>query len=102
MKFIKFGYGRGTDHANYEIREGRMTREEGIKMKKKYDHVKPKDLNRWLKYVNMNEHEFDKIADSFRSEKVWKIIDGKWFKMDIDNELREYGNVKSFPSWYKK
>ncbi len=102
MKFIKFGYGRGTDHANYEIREGRMTREEGIKMQKKYDHVKPRDLNRWLKYVNMNEHEFDKIADSFRSEKVWKIIDGKWFKMDIDNEIREYGSVKSFPSWYKK
>ncbi len=102
MKFIKIGYGRGTDHANYEIREGRMTREEGIIMQKKYDHVKPRDLNRWLKYVNMNELEFDKIADSFRSEKVWKIIDGKWYKTDIDNKLCEYGSVKSFPSWYKK
>ena len=55
LKFIKLGYGRGTDHANYEIREGRMTREEGLQMVQRYDHVKPRDLQRWLKYVDMSE-----------------------------------------------
>src|SRR5690606_31682286 len=57
LKFIKLGYGRGTDHANYEIREGRMTRESGIEMVRTYDHVRPRDLQRWLQYVGMTEEE---------------------------------------------
>ena len=40
LKFVKFGYGRGTDHACKDIRAGRMTREQGIEMVRKYDHVK--------------------------------------------------------------
>ena len=87
MKFIKIGYGRGTDHANYEIREGRMSREEGINMKKKYDHVKPSDLDRWLKYVGMSEEEFDKIADTFRDPKVWRIENNEWKKDEIDGSI---------------
>ncbi len=39
-----------------------MTREEGIRMVQKYDHVKPRmDLERWLNYVGMAEGEFDAI-----------------------------------------
>ena len=30
------------------------------------DSVKPRDLERWLKYVGMDEAEFDRIADHFR------------------------------------
>ena len=93
MKFIKFGYGRGTDHANYEIREGRMTREEGILMKKKYDHIKSSDLFRWLDYVGMTENEFDTIADTFRDPKVWRIKNNEWFKDEIDGEIISYGHV---------
>lgn len=74
LKFIKIGYGRATDHACKDIRAGLMTREEGIAMVKKYDHVKPyRDLNRWLKYVGMTEDEFDYICDSFRDPRVWCI-----------------------------
>ena len=36
LKFIKFGYGRATDHASKDIRTGDMTREQGMKMVKKY------------------------------------------------------------------
>ena len=32
LKFVKFGYGRGTDHSCKDIRAGKMTREEGIEM----------------------------------------------------------------------
>ena len=73
LKYIKFGYGRCSDHASKDIRMGYMTREEGIKMVKKYDHVKPKkDLNRWLKYVNMSENEFDTFSETLRDKRVWK------------------------------
>ncbi|OUU23092.1 MAG: histidine biosynthesis family protein [Candidatus Endolissoclinum sp. TMED37] len=83
LKFIKFGYGRATDHASKDIRAGIMSRENGIKMVKKYDHVKPSDLSRWLKYVDMSEEEFDKVCDTFRDPRVWYKGQGVWRKKEI-------------------
>ena len=101
LKFIKLGYGRGTDHTNYEIREGRMTRETGLEMVRKYDHVKPRDLKRWLAYVGMNEDEFDSIADTFRDRRVWRIEDGHWVKQNAWGGESTYGIVKGLPLWAK-
>ena len=87
LKYIKFGYGRGTDHACKDIRSGYMTREEGIEMVKKYDHIRSDDTDVWLNYVGMKSDEFDRIADTFRSEKVWKkSASGVWQKRNIWNE----------------
>lgn len=84
LKYVKFGYGRATDHASKDIRAGLMTREQGIAMVKKYDHVKPRDLQRWFKYVGMSEEEFDRIADTFRDSRVWnKGANGNWVKENI-------------------
>lgn len=84
LKYIKFGYGRCTDHVCKDIRDGLMTREEGIELVKKYDHIKPRDLKRWLQYVDMSEKEFDEIADGFRDKRVWeKLPDGTWVKDNI-------------------
>jgi len=81
LKYIKFGYGRCSDHASKDIRMGYISREEGIKLVKKYDHVKPiKDLKRWLNYVNITEEEFDKHADTFRDERVWHKKNKNWVK----------------------
>jgi N-acetyl sugar amidotransferase len=84
LKYIKFGYGRGTDHACKDIRAGKMTREIGVEMVRKYDHVKSSDLARWLSYVGMTEEEFDRIADTFRDPRVWrKNSKGEWEKDNI-------------------
>jgi N-acetyl sugar amidotransferase len=84
MKYIKFGYGRATDHVCKDIREGKMTREDGIKIVRKMDHIKPNDLERWLTYVGMSEQEFDEIADSFRDSRVWsQDLSGNWAKENI-------------------
>lgn len=92
LKWIKFGYGRCSDHASKDIRMGRITRKKGVEYVKKYDHVKPKkDLYRWLDYVKISEDEFDYIADTFRDENVWSIENNKWYKKDIDGKYREYG-----------
>ena len=94
LKFIKLGYGRGTDHSCKDIRGGLMTREQGIEMVHKYDHVKPlHDLKRWLKYVNMTEEEFDVICDTFRDKRVWRIESGQWVKDTIWGEPAAYGPV---------
>ncbi len=84
LKYIKFGYGRASDHAAKDIRTGYMTRNQGIKMVRKYDHVIPRDLNYWLDYVGMKESEFWKTANSFRSPLVWKKDKkGNWMKDNI-------------------
>ena len=95
LKFVKFGYGRGSDHSCKDIRAGLMTREQGIEMVRKYDHVKPRrDLERWLKYVNMSEDEFDSICDTFRDPRVWRIENGQWIKDNIWGGSSAYGPVK--------
>jgi N-acetyl sugar amidotransferase len=87
MKFVKFGYGRATDHASKDIRTGYMTRDEGVEMVRRYDHVKPRrDLERWLDYVGMSEEEFDAIADSFRDPRVWRQENGEWTKDNLWDE----------------
>jgi len=80
LKYIKFGYGRATDHTCKDIRAGLMSREEAVKLVNHYDSVKPKDLQRWLRYVGMTEPEFDRIADTFRDPRVWHMEAGEWIK----------------------
>jgi N-acetyl sugar amidotransferase len=82
LKYIKFGYGRASDHASKDIRMGYMTREEGIEMVRKYDHVVSSDLYYWLDYVDMKEEEFWRIADSFRGPRWTKNGKGEWILKD--------------------
>lgn len=93
LKFIKFGYGRASDHASKDIRDGLLTRNEGIEMVRKYDHVVSDDVYYWLDYVGMTEIEFWKTADSFRSPKVWKIKNGEWYKHCIWGDEENFGKV---------
>lgn len=93
MKFVKFGYGRASDHASKDIRTGYMNREKGIEMVKKYDSVVSSDLYYWLDYVDMTEDEFWSIADSFRDPRVWWIEDNRWHKDNIWGSSSSYGEV---------
>ncbi len=102
MKWIKFGYGRATDHTSKDVRMGSISRSEGIKEVLNRDHIKSKDLDRWLKYVGWSESDFDICADKFREPSVWWIKGGKWFKHDIDGEERSYGSVNLSPEDQKK
>lgn len=93
LKFIKFGYGRCADHVCKDIRAGLMGREQGRELILHYDHVRPSDLKRWYDYAGVGEDDFDRVADTFRDPRVWKIQDGRWWKRDVDGVMREYGEV---------
>ena len=82
LKYIKFGYGRCTDHASKDIRSHVMTRAQGLALVRQYDHVKSRDIQRWLDYVGMSEAEFDAIADTFRDPRVWWYDKG-WVKQEV-------------------
>ena len=84
LKYIKFGYGRCTDHASKDIRSGVLSRREGLALVNRYDAVKSRDIQRWLSYVGMSEQEFDAIADTFRDPRVWWYDKG-WQRQMLDN-----------------
>ena len=83
LKFIKFGYGRCTDHASKDVRAGLLSRGQALSLIRRYDHVKPRDLQRWFAYAGMKEAEFDAIADTFRDPRVWRRENGEWLKDEI-------------------
>lgn len=83
LKYVKFGYGRASDHVSKDIRTGYLTREQGIALVKKYDHVIPSDLYYWLDYVGMKEDEFWRVANGFRDPRVWRRENGQWVKDNI-------------------
>lgn len=79
MKYLKFGYGRGTDDASSEIRHGRMTREEGIEMVRLYDAARPLRYDTYLRFLGMTESEFEACVDPMRDGDMWKRgADGGW------------------------
>jgi N-acetyl sugar amidotransferase len=94
LKFVKFGYGRASDHASKDIRTGYITREQGIEMVRRYDHVVSQDLYHWLEYVDMSEGEFWEIADRYRDTRVWRVEDGQWVKDNIWGGSSPYGFVR--------
>ena len=83
LKYIKFGYGRCTDHACKDIRAGLLTRAQAMDLVRRYDHVKPRDLTRWLDYVGWTEEQFDRLADTFRDPRVWRRESGQWVKDNL-------------------
>lgn len=81
MTFIKFGIGRATYDASQEIRNGKITREEGIKLVKKYDSEFPqKYFNEMLEYMDISEKYFWEIVNLARSPHLWKYKDGEWIQ----------------------
>ena len=75
----KFGIGRATYDAAQEIRNGKITREEGVQLVRKYDLEFPKKYFReFMDYVSLTEDEFHDTVDRFRSPHLWQFREGQW------------------------
>lgn len=75
---IKFGIGRATYDAAQEIRNDKITREEGVRLVHKYDQEFPQRYFKdFLNYISINEREFWKIINRFRSKHLWKFSNRK-------------------------
>jgi len=76
---IKFGIGRATYDAAQEIRNGKITRDEGVYLVQKYDQEFPqKYFKEFLEYIDITENEFHATVDRFRSPHLWKLENGVW------------------------
>lgn len=88
LKYVKFGFGRATDHAGIDIRNGRMTREDACRKVREYDGKYPKEhLKEFLKYYSLDKFQFDKVVDSYTNKKIFlRNLDGS-FARDSEGNL---------------
>ena len=88
FKFLKYGFGRATDHASIEIRYDRMTREDGLELIKKSEGKIPrKYLKEFLKAAKITEDEFHKICDKFTNKNLFKKDGNNNLIKDKDGNL---------------
>ncbi|MDA0746029.1 MAG: N-acetyl sugar amidotransferase [bacterium] len=72
-KFLKRGFGRGTDQASLDVRNGLMTREEALEVAKKVDTEKPGMLKEYLELVGLTEQELEEIIKDQRKGKAKEL-----------------------------
>jgi N-acetyl sugar amidotransferase len=79
LAYIKFGIGRTTSDAAHEIRDGKITREEGAALVKRYDHEFPrKYYKEFLEFCSITDKEVHAVVDSWRSDHLWYQENGEW------------------------
>jgi len=79
LAYIKFGIARTTADTAHEIRDGYITREEGISLIKRFDGEFPMEhFKVFLDYCNITEEYFYKLIDSWRSPHLWTKKNNKW------------------------
>jgi N-acetyl sugar amidotransferase len=79
LAYIKFGIGRCTSDAAHEIRDGHITREEGIALIKRFDGEFPKKhYQDFLNYTGLSEDQFNEVLDVWRPKHLWSKAGGEW------------------------
>ena len=93
--YIKFGIGRCRFDVSQEIRSGHITRDDGIKLCKKFEGEFPKRyIGECYDFMGISNEYAEKIIDNFRSPHLW----GKKEKINgLENK-----NLRSFYEQNKK
>ena len=100
FKFLKFGFGRSTDLACMQVRRGRISRTDAIKMVKRHDGRFPwsylgVSLEDVLGEIDMTVAEFQDVCDTFTNRRLFRrdadgsLIrqrDGSLIKINDDND----------------
>ncbi|MDB5872708.1 MAG: N-acetyl sugar amidotransferase [Ramlibacter sp.] len=79
LAYIKFGIGRTTSDTAHEIRDHKITREEGMALVRRYDGEFPQRYFRdFLDYCEISEEDFHAVIDSWRGDHIWKREGAQW------------------------
>ena len=92
LKFVKYGFGRATDHVGIDIRNKRMTREEGLELVKKYDGKYPHfAISKFVEFSGLLKFEIDKVIDSFTNPVLYaQDENGNFIKDSNGNLIRNF------------
>jgi N-acetyl sugar amidotransferase len=77
--YVKFGLGRASYDASQEIRNGHLTREEGVALVKRFDGEVPRRyFGEVMEYLGMAPEAFVARCDEARSPHLWQRRDSEW------------------------
>ena len=89
-QYIKFGIGRCRFDVSQEIRNGHITREEGILLCKKYEgNIPDRYLEDCFKYMKLTNSEAFKIIDNFRPDHLWHLKNNSWERLQELDQLNQ-------------
>jgi N-acetyl sugar amidotransferase len=73
VRYLKFGFGRTSDIVNLEIRAGRMTREQGVNLVKRFDgNYDPSLIDIFSKYIDISKNEFWETIDQYANKELFE------------------------------
>ena len=79
LKLFKHGYSKVTDHACREIRHGRINREQGLALVRRYEQVQTAYIPQFLKWLGVTERSLQFIMDRHRNKSYWSQSEfGMW------------------------
>ncbi len=90
-KFLKRGFGRGTDHASVDVRAGLLTREEAFELAKKHDTERPDALDYYLQITGYTEEEFEAVMLKHRHALNIKGLSDEEFAQAVEEYRSESG-----------
>lgn len=92
LKYVKYGFGRATDHACIDIRNNRLTRDEAINLVKEFDGKYPNyAVQNFIEYSGMTKENINKIIDSFTNPIIFKRnMDGSFARDSMGNLIRNF------------
>lgn len=64
--YLKRGYGRTSEQASLDVRNGLLTRDEAFELIRKHDPERPEALDHYLKITGTTEKEFYKAMEKLR------------------------------------
>jgi len=74
LKYYKYGFGRATDSVNEKIRDGQLTRQEGIEIVERHDGLcADRIIRSFCSYVGISESEFWRIANQWVNSDIFEI-----------------------------
>ncbi|MFM2394984.1 MAG: hypothetical protein RLZZ546_2967, partial [Bacteroidota bacterium] len=83
IKYLKYGFGRITDYVNEDIRLGRMTRDQAIKLVEMYDgKCSPRFIKSFCDFIEITVEEFWNIVDKGVNKNLFqKIEEGNYKRL---------------------
>ena len=85
IKFLKWGYGKATDHACREIRLNRISRAQAATLVNSYEPIKPLDTKLFLDWMGMSEDELWSYIEPHRNLAIWSPTENNgWARKQAD------------------
>ena len=79
LKLYKHGFSKVTDHACREIRHGRLTRDQGLALVRRYEQAPAEYSQLFCEWLGVTPHSLQFLIDRHRNPMFWnEISPGQW------------------------